>query len=665
MTVPSQDSQIIHACDGVSTVFAVPFYFLRNQDLVVTLSGEPVAEQTLALGTDYSVSGTGNEAGGSITTTAVYPLGQTLAIERVVPVTQETSYQPNDPFPAKSHERALDKLTMICQQFLRLFGSGNPLLSRVLMLGRTDINGHGSYRANNNRIQDLADPAVDKDAVNRRSMFAFVTDYVDKAIAGVVGGFGWFLQAGIGAIFRTFQDKMRDFVNVKDFGAALDGVTDDTQALSKALATGKKVRFAGRLNVTDTPSFAVDGQVLCGDGKDGQSVIVNTTNDKPLFAFSKGTGEVYRRRCGIEGVSFEGNELTTEGVALRGPLDDGLVGDADKSCWMREVRISGVGAGHGLRVSSWSNVFNAVEIWECYAGLKCGSEFNANAFHGLYINRCTKEAIVSPDAPGVPASNTFINTVAQYCGGDNATIDLQEAYSFNFFGLYLEGNTAPANVLLSGKAHGCTLTGVMHNLVTGTPGIQVIRTEGKSNTIRGAINLGGTIDSLVRVEGALPTTVVSGLHMSAGTATNGELYDISTRKATVRLDGLGERLGPTVFRTLIGENPIELRRSDTDAVVGFWDGTGKMFFGPDATVPALSRSGGTLSMTYGAGTGTFRAPQLGLGATGGPIWLSGATSPEGANTASPGSLYSRTSGGANTTLYVKEIGTGNTGWVAK
>jgi hypothetical protein len=70
-------------------------------------------------------------------------------------------------------------------------------------------------------------------------------------------------------------------------------------------------------------------------------------------------------------------------------------------------------------------------------------------------------------------------------------------------------------------------------------------------------------------------------------------------------------------------------------------------------------------MTYGAGTGTFRAPQLGLGATGGPIWLSGATSPEGANTASPGSLYSRTSGGANTTLYVKEIGTGNTGWVAK
>ena len=43
----------------------------------------------------------------------------------------------------------------------------------------------------------------------------------------------------------------------------------------------------------------------------------------------------------------------------------------------------------------------------------------------------------------------------------------------------------------------------------------------------------------------------------------------------------------------------------------------------------------------------------------------GANSPEGVITANVGSLYLRTNGGANTTLYVKESGTGNTGWVAK
>lgn len=43
----------------------------------------------------------------------------------------------------------------------------------------------------------------------------------------------------------------------------------------------------------------------------------------------------------------------------------------------------------------------------------------------------------------------------------------------------------------------------------------------------------------------------------------------------------------------------------------------------------------------------------------------GSGSPEAVITANVGSLYLRTNGGANTTLYVKESGTGNTGWVAK
>lgn len=43
----------------------------------------------------------------------------------------------------------------------------------------------------------------------------------------------------------------------------------------------------------------------------------------------------------------------------------------------------------------------------------------------------------------------------------------------------------------------------------------------------------------------------------------------------------------------------------------------------------------------------------------------GAGSPEGVITAPVGKLYTRTDGGAATTLYVKESGVGNTGWVAK
>jgi hypothetical protein len=46
-------------------------------------------------------------------------------------------------------------------------------------------------------------------------------------------------------------------------------------------------------------------------------------------------------------------------------------------------------------------------------------------------------------------------------------------------------------------------------------------------------------------------------------------------------------------------------------------------------------------------------------------WTSGTGSPEGVLVAPAGSLYTRTDGGALTTLYIKESGAGNTGWVAK
>ena len=43
----------------------------------------------------------------------------------------------------------------------------------------------------------------------------------------------------------------------------------------------------------------------------------------------------------------------------------------------------------------------------------------------------------------------------------------------------------------------------------------------------------------------------------------------------------------------------------------------------------------------------------------------GLGTPEGAVTASQGSLFLRNDGGAGTSMYVKESGSGNTGWVAK
>lgn len=66
-----------------------------------------------------------------------------------------------------------------------------------------------------------------------------------------------------------------------------------------------------------------------------------------------------------------------------------------------------------------------------------------------------------------------------------------------------------------------------------------------------------------------------------------------------------------------------------------------------------------------AGTHIVESGLITLNSAQNVIIKRGSGSPESVVTASVGSLFLRTDGGTGTTLYVKESGTGNTGWVAK
>ena len=68
-----------------------------------------------------------------------------------------------------------------------------------------------------------------------------------------------------------------------------------------------------------------------------------------------------------------------------------------------------------------------------------------------------------------------------------------------------------------------------------------------------------------------------------------------------------------------------------------------------------------------AGKFSLFVPTEGIefGWSSGPRIMAGSGTPENVVTAPVGSLWLRTDGGTGTTLYVKESGTGNTGWIAK
>ena len=65
------------------------------------------------------------------------------------------------------------------------------------------------------------------------------------------------------------------------------------------------------------------------------------------------------------------------------------------------------------------------------------------------------------------------------------------------------------------------------------------------------------------------------------------------------------------------------------------------------------------------GTDRNALGKINLGGESGPLVSTGVGSPEGIVSSIVGGLYVRQDGGPGSTLYVKEFGTGNTGWVAK
>lgn len=239
MTVTSSVQRADYSTDGITSRFAIPFYFLNATHISVSVTTAAGVIHDLVLGSDYSVSGAGNEIGGEIQTFGVWGPGGHLSIYRSVPATQETQFQQNDPFPSKTTEKALDKLTMLAQQT-----SAN--VQRALTLGLRDVDGSGAYRANNNRISDLGTPVADTDAAT----LGAARDIAERLTAGVVGGYGSFFQSGPNAVERTFQNKMRDVFHVRDFGAKLTGSAsdDDATAFVSAIAAappGSTIKVSG------------------------------------------------------------------------------------------------------------------------------------------------------------------------------------------------------------------------------------------------------------------------------------------------------------------------------------------------------------------------------------------------------------------------------------
>lgn len=252
--------------DGAQFNFPISFPFLDEKHIQVRYAkrGQEDTDSHIMNPSYYMITGAGNPAGGVLTRLSNWEPGIVIVIIRDVPITQLHQYTQYDNFPAESHEDALAKLTMICQEL-------DEICSRAITVPATS----------KKTPQEWWKAIYDEIMHARDQVLAGLT------LAGNVTGATMVVADGT-TTPRSISDRFADIINVKDFGAKGDGVTDDTAALKAAilhisLLGGGELQVPEGVYIISDTLIVPDNVVLIGRG-------VGYEHYHPTTFLFKGTG---------------------------------------------------------------------------------------------------------------------------------------------------------------------------------------------------------------------------------------------------------------------------------------------------------------------------------------------------------------------------------------
>ena len=234
-----------------------------------------------------------------------------------------------------------------------------------------------------------------------------------------------YTPAGAGAVVDTVQNKLRESVSVKDFGAVGDGVTDDTAAIQAAINSNVSIidMPAGVYLVSATLTSAFPTH-LRGEGPLSTQIKftanASLVNQSVLFLFSEMQFNVFD----------QGNAFTSTLVRLIAPTATALQGQSlldNVSFWANSTSASSV--AYALETEGTGYIaYNKIDgmitrgLWGASIEIDCavGGFIQGNTFTGL--NLASQSWVTYPGAETEIHGNQFSGQF-QSSGAGNHVIE--------------------------------------------------------------------------------------------------------------------------------------------------------------------------------------------------------------------------------------------------
>ncbi|HSA81851.1 MAG TPA: glycosyl hydrolase family 28-related protein [Geminicoccaceae bacterium] len=315
--------RIQYSGNGSRTTFGFPFPVLASDDLLVYVNDTPA--------TGFAISGLADPAGGEIDFIEPPAAGTNITLLRRTEGIRETEFVDGGPFRAAAINAELDRIMLLIQENRE--EHNRALRARPIEAASDFCLPPTTERAN--RLLGF-------DSAGQPTVFGETELPSSGDASGVL------VTSSGGTTARTLGEHVATLVNVRDFGAMGDGVTDDAAAFQAAIAAAQT--RSSPVYVPASPIAYILGATLT---LDGVSMVGEGAGSTLKLALSTGSA------LQLIGSGPRLSELRLLGPGVTAPPSEPA-----------DIDLSGVSLD-GITVLSGTDaaVLHSVEVVGCHKGL--------------------------------------------------------------------------------------------------------------------------------------------------------------------------------------------------------------------------------------------------------------------------------------------------------